>query len=127
LQLPASAKKSRREKFKEEPMTADTPPILGHSLNPAVWPVRDAGRDRPVSGTTAYGNGPQDFVTDTSETAAITHHQISLDGKKIHYTAAASHLVTVDPESSKPDAKFFYVAFTADGMDLMTRPVTLFL
>ena len=107
-------------------MTADTPPILGHSLDPAVRPVRDAGRDRPVSDTTAYGNGPQDSVTDTSENAAVTHHKFSLDGKIIHYTAAAGHLVAVDPESSKPDAKFFYVAFTAEGADLTTRPVTFF-
>ena len=34
--------------------------------------------------------------------------------------------MAVDPLSSKPASTFFYVAFTADGMDPTTRPVTFF-
>jgi len=33
--------------------------------------------DQPYFDTTAYGNGPNDSVTDQSENAAITHHQKS--------------------------------------------------
>src|SRR5262249_2331032 len=65
-------------------------------------------------------------ITDTSEAAAITHHTIVLGGKTIAYTATAGHLVAVDPSSSKPWAKMFYVAFTQDGSDSNTRPVTFF-
>lgn len=82
--------------------------------------------DQPFFDPVAYGNGPQDSVTDTSENAAVTRHEIELDGRRIRYTATAGHLVTVDSSSSKPDAKIFYVAFTADGADLTTRPVTFF-
>src|SRR5690349_4602438 len=42
------------------------------------------------------------------------------------YTATAGHLVTVDPSSSKPTAKIFYVAFTADPANAQNRPVTFF-
>ena len=44
----------------------------------------------------------------------------------IAYTATAGHLVAVDPVSSKPSAKFFYVAFTKDGAAANMRPVTFF-
>jgi len=82
--------------------------------------------DQPFFDPVAYGNGPDDSVTDTSENAAITKHSITIGGKKIDYTATAGHLVTVDASSSQPNAKFFYVAFTQDGQKEETRPVTFF-
>ncbi|MEM5344166.1 S10 family peptidase [Paraburkholderia azotifigens] len=82
--------------------------------------------DQPFFDPVAYGNGPDDSVTDTSENAAITRHSITIGGKKINYTATAGHLVTVDPSSSQPAAKFFYVAFTQDHQKEETRPLTFF-
>ncbi|HET9147715.1 MAG TPA: peptidase S1, partial [Acetobacteraceae bacterium] len=96
------------------------------SSDPTKRPVRASEKDQPFFDPTAYGNGPRDSVTDATENAAVTHHQIVLDGKSIPYTATAGHLVTVDASNSKPDAKMFYVAFTADGADPRTRPVTFF-
>jgi len=84
------------------------------------------GADQPCADTTAYGNGPQDSITDTTENAAITHHSVTIGGQDISYTATAGHLVTVDPSSSLPAAKIFYVAFTADVPDPTERPVTFF-
>ncbi|MGO9741722.1 MAG: S10 family serine carboxypeptidase-like protein [Roseiarcus sp.] len=85
-----------------------------------------APADVPVLDTTAYGAGPDDNIADVSENAAITHHSATIGGKTVPYTARAGHLAAVDPSSSKPYAKFFYVAFTADGADPSTRPVTFF-
>ncbi|WP_322011916.1 S10 family serine carboxypeptidase-like protein [Paraburkholderia sp. J12] len=82
--------------------------------------------DVPCFDPTAYGMGPDDFVTDMTENAAITHHTMELGGKAITYTATAGHLVTVDPSSSQPNAKLFYVAFTKDGESAQERPVTFF-
>lgn len=108
-------------------MASHTPPSHDTSAaDPAKRPVRAAQKDQPYFDPVVYGNGPQDSVADATERAAITHHEIVLDGKNIHYTAKAGHLVTVDPSSSKPDATIFYVAFTADGADRGTRPVTFF-
>lgn len=84
------------------------------------------GSDQPLLDTTAYGAGPDDSITDTTESAAITHHVVTLGGVPIPYTTSAGHLVAVDPLSSKPAAKFFYVAFSADGQNPSTRPVTFF-
>ncbi|CAM2141324.1 Serine carboxypeptidase [Pararobbsia alpina] len=82
--------------------------------------------DQPFFDPVAYGNGPDDSVTDATEAAAITHHTAVIGGKTIHYTATAGHLVTVDPSSSQPDAKMFYVAFTQDGQTEESRAVTFF-
>ncbi|CAM2165438.1 Peptidase S1 [Paraburkholderia sacchari] len=82
--------------------------------------------DQPCFDPTAYGNGPDDFVTDMTESAAVTHHAIQIGGEAIAYTATAGHLVTVDPSSSQPNAKIFYVAFTKDGVQAQDRAVTFF-
>src|SRR5579859_3039573 len=85
-----------------------------------------ATTDQPCSDTTVYGNGPNDSVTDATENAAITHHSTTLGGREVAYTATAGHLVTVDPSSSRPAAKVFFVAFTEDRPDTADRPVTFF-
>ncbi len=82
--------------------------------------------DQPFSDRTAYGNGPDDSITDATEDAAVTHHQTEIGGRTIAYTARAGHLVTVDPSSSRPQAKMFYVSFTADDAGQGTRSVTFF-
>jgi carboxypeptidase C (cathepsin A) len=82
--------------------------------------------DQPFFDPVAYGNGPNDSVTDATENAAITKHSMVIGGRKIAYTATAGHLVTVDSSSSVPNAKMFYVAFTADDQKEETRPVTFF-
>jgi carboxypeptidase C (cathepsin A) len=98
------------------------------SANPAAGgaSVPHRAGDVPFFDPVAYGNGPDDSVTDATENAAITKHSVTIGGKKINYTATAGHLVTVDPSSSQPDAKMFYVAFTQDGQKEETRPVTFF-
>jgi len=82
--------------------------------------------DQPCFDPTAYGNGPDDFVTDKTENAAITHHAMQIGREVIVYTATAGHLVSVDSSSSQPNAKIFYVAFTKDGAQAHERPVTFF-
>jgi carboxypeptidase C (cathepsin A) len=83
-------------------------------------------KDQPWSDPTAYGNGPDDAVTDVTERAAVTHHVLRLGGRPLSYTARAGHLVAVDAGSSRPAAKLFYVAFTLDGDATHERPVTFF-
>jgi carboxypeptidase C (cathepsin A) len=98
------------------------------SADPRVSPVRDEAQDQPLNDTIAYGNGPQDNIasSDANEAAAVTHHTIAIGDRTIAYTAKAGHLVIVDPSSSKPEAKVFYVGFTADSVAATARPVTFF-
>ena len=99
-------------------------PVL--SLNPAIAPVRAPEHDQPFFDPVAYGNGPGDSVTDITENAAVTRHTVQIGGATIAYTASAGHLVTVDPSSSKPSAKMFYVGFVADAAQRDARAVTFF-
>ena len=48
---------------------------------------------------------------------------MTLDGKTIHYTATAGTLLIRDDEE-KPYGSIFYIAYTQDGADPKTRPVT---
>lgn len=59
------------------------------------------------------------------ETTAVTKHDITLGGQLIHYTATAGNLLIRDAQDH-PNASIFYVAYTQDGADPKTRPVTFF-
>ncbi|KVD39680.1 peptidase S1 [Burkholderia ubonensis] len=83
--------------------------------------------DQPFVDTDVYGTGPNDAVTDATEGAAVVHRQVSIGGKVVKYTATAGHLTTIDPVTSQPNAKMFYVAYTQDNPDpSKPRPVTFF-
>ena len=58
------------------------------------------------------------------ETNSVTDHELSLDGKTIHYSATAGTLL-IDGDDAKPYGTVFYVAYTLVGVsDFRTRPVT---
>ncbi len=57
------------------------------------------------------------------EKPVATHHEITLDGKSLKYTATAGNLIIRD-EDEKPYGSLFYVAYTLDGADAGTRPVS---
>ena len=58
------------------------------------------------------------------ERTAATHHELTLDGKDLHYTATAGTLLIRDGEDDHPYGSIFYVAYTLDGADPNSRPVT---
>ncbi|KVZ00275.1 S10 family peptidase [Burkholderia ubonensis] len=100
--------------------TAANTPASGAATNAAP-------ADQPFVDTDVYGTGPNDAVTDATEGAAVVHRQVSIGGKVVKYTATAGHLTTIDPVTSQPNAKMFYVAYTQDNPDpSKLRPVTFF-
>ncbi|KVU62764.1 S10 family peptidase [Burkholderia ubonensis] len=100
--------------------TAANTPASGAATNAAP-------ADQPFVDTDVYGTGPNDAVTDATEGAAVVHRQVSIGGKVVKYTATAGHLTTIDPVTSQPNAKMFYVAYTQDNPDpSKPRPVTFF-
>jgi carboxypeptidase C (cathepsin A) len=56
---------------------------------------------------------------------SITHHTMSLHGASLTYTARAGTIV-IRNDDDKPQATMFYTAFSLDGANLRTRPVTFF-
>jgi carboxypeptidase C (cathepsin A) len=59
----------------------------------------------------------------TPEKAVATHHELALGGKTLKYTATAGTLLIHD-EEDKAYGSIFYVAYTLDGADAGTRPVS---
>ena len=59
----------------------------------------------------------------TPEKAVATHHELTLGGKLLKYTATAGTLLIRD-EEDKPYGSIFYVAYTLDGADAQRRPVS---
>src|SRR4051794_19114846 len=59
------------------------------------------------------------------ETTSVTKHDLTVGGQLIHYTATAGNLLIRD-EHDKPNASIFYVAYTQDGAEARSRPVTFF-
>jgi carboxypeptidase C (cathepsin A) len=59
------------------------------------------------------------------ETSAVTKHDLTVGGRTVHYTATAGNFLIRD-EQDKPNGSIFYTAYTEDGVDPKTRPVTFF-
>ncbi len=53
----------------------------------------------------------------------VTHHQITVGGKTLHYTATAGRLPIKD-QAGNTEAEMFFVAYTLDGADVSRRPLT---
>ncbi len=85
---------------------------------PAPSSAQPDAAAKPAAGSEQFPAPPA--VERTSE----TKHEITVNGKKIPYTATAGTLV-LKKEDGKPWASIFYVAYLRDGVpDASKRPVT---
>jgi len=87
--------------------------------------------DDKKSDTDKKSDKPEEPKPIPPETTSVTHHDGTFGGRTVHYTATAGNLLIhnatgENAEDSKPDASIFYVAYTEDGADPKTRPVTFF-
>ncbi len=57
------------------------------------------------------------------EKPVVTHHELTLAGKTLKYTATAGNLIIRD-QDDKPYGSIFYVAYTLDGAETGSRPVS---
>jgi carboxypeptidase C (cathepsin A) len=115
----------------EQPAT-ETPSQPSAQQAPASQPAERQQRREPATTPQAQaepsggtqGQGGQNYHWDMTEVAPVqTHHQITINGRTLHYTATAGRLPIKDP-TGKIDAEMFFVAYTLDGADTAKRPVT---
>jgi carboxypeptidase C (cathepsin A) len=59
----------------------------------------------------------------TEAAPVVTHHQLTIDGKLLKYTATAGRL-PVKRGDGRIEAEMFYVAYTLDGQEAAQRPLT---
>jgi len=68
------------------------------------------------------GPGPA-IGGEIDETPVVTHHTITIDGKPINYTATVAEM-PLKNSSGETEAHIFYMAYTLDGENPATRPLT---
>jgi carboxypeptidase C (cathepsin A) len=104
---------SKKDKKQTAPANAATPDKSAESGKPAEPPKADASE--AIDKEEHY---------DVAEVPpVITHHQITLNGKTLSYTATAGRL-PIKRGDGKTEAEMFFVAYTLDGQDAAKRPLT---
>jgi len=91
-----------------------------------VMPPPPSNGDQPYADPTFYSTAATGSLASATEGGALTHHQITLRGTTIDYTAIAGHLSAKNATTGADEASFFYVAYTVDNQDVTTRPITFF-
>jgi carboxypeptidase C (cathepsin A) len=95
-------------------------------------PAREMERERETPRATEQpaqqrgGGGATNtsFKFDMKETSpSVTHHSVTVNGRTLRYTATAGRLPIKNGEGMT-EALMFYVAYTLDGADVATRPLT---
>jgi len=112
---PESAKQaaSKKDKKQTTPASAATPDKTAESGKPAESAKTDASEA-----------ADKEEHYDVAEVpTVITHHQITLHGKTLSYTATAGRL-PIKRDDGKTEAEMFFVAYTLDGQDAAKRPLT---
>jgi carboxypeptidase C (cathepsin A) len=97
--------------------------LMGALGVPGLAQQQPGGRQRP--GTEAADQKEEQSVPIPPETNSVTKHDWTAGGQTIHYTATAGNLLIRD-DQDKANGSLFYVAYTEDGADAKTRPVTFF-
>ena len=83
----------------------------------------EAERSEPAQGGPG-GAANANFHFDMKETSpSVTHHEVTVNGHALHYTATAGRLPVKNGEGIT-EALMFYVAYTVDGSEPSKRPVT---
>lgn len=90
------------------------------SLRPADAAPRP---ERPQPAGAAGGEAPKPPAPAEEKPPVVTHHQITVGGRVIAYTATAGYMPMRD-EAGRLKANIFYVAYERDGQDRQTRPIT---
>jgi carboxypeptidase C (cathepsin A) len=111
----ADTAKSKQGKSEAAP-AAQTP-----APHPPAPPASEAN---PEIGKPSASDKEGEERYDMTEVApVVTHHQVTLDGKVLKYTATAGRL-PIKRDDGKIEAQMFFVAYTLDGQEPAKRPLT---
>jgi len=112
--------------FAQQPDTARSRPERPRSEQPPA--AAKAQEARPAEPVRAEDRkleaGAADERFDMTEVPpVVTHHQITVDGKLLKYTATTGRL-PIKSDAGRIEAEVFFVAYTLDGQDPARRPLT---
>jgi carboxypeptidase C (cathepsin A) len=107
---PAASKKDKKQ---ATPASAATPDKTAESGKPA----------EPAKTDASEAADKEEHYDVAEVPPVVTHHQITLNGKTLSYTATAGRL-PIKRDDGKTEAEMFFVAYTLDGQDAAKRPLT---
>src|SRR5689334_3804362 len=110
---PAASKKQAQPPV-EKPAEANLKPDPPAEPKPAI---------REIPGEKDKDKDKEEHFDMTEMPPVVTHHQITVEGKALKYTATAGRL-PIKRGDGKIEAEMFYVAYTTDGQDAAKRPLT---
>jgi carboxypeptidase C (cathepsin A) len=127
----ALAQQSDTSKASTAPTTKEkkskTEPAAAASSSPAQpVPATPPPQAKPEVAKESPGAPPADkeeHYDMTEVPPVVTHHQVTLDGKPLKYTATAGRL-PIKSGDGRIDAEMFFVAYTLDGQEADKRPLT---
>lgn len=105
-QKKSAQKQSQQQKPEESPAKSTEPAVK----QPETKPADDK-------------EGKDERFDMTEVPPVITHHQITVAGKTLKYTATAGRL-PIKRDDGKIEAEMFFVAYTVEGQDSSKRPLT---
>jgi carboxypeptidase C (cathepsin A) len=106
----SSARKQPAAQSSEKPPESAAKP----DATPEAKPIHEPSGDK---------ESKEEHYDMTDVPAVITHHEITVNGKLLKYTATAGKL-PIKRDDGKIEAEMFYVAYTLDGQDAAKRPLT---
>ena len=117
----ASTPANAKEK-KSKPEAAAASSSSAAQPTPATPPPQA----KPEAAKESPGDKPADkeeHYDMTEVPPVVTHHQVTLDGKPLKYTATAGRL-PIKSGDGRIEAEMFFVAYTLDGQEADKRPLT---
>jgi carboxypeptidase C (cathepsin A) len=119
-QQPESSKQSS-SKRQSQPPPAEKPAEANLKPEPPNPEPRPAIREVPSD--KEKDKDKEEHFDMTEMPAVVTHHQITVEGKALKYTATTGRL-PIKHADGKIEAEMFYVAYTLDGQEPAKRPLT---
>jgi carboxypeptidase C (cathepsin A) len=124
-QATSSNDQPKEKKTKNSEPAAKTQPAKSEEKKPgekAPEPNPPAEEQKAAVPKPGTDKDKEEF--DVTEVApVVTHHQITMDGKPLKYTATAGRL-PIKRGDGKIEAEMFFVAYTLDGQEAARRPLT---
>jgi carboxypeptidase C (cathepsin A) len=114
---PPDASKSKKAKAEpaQQPASETKPPEPARAQEAKPEPPKEAAGEK--------SNDKEDHYDMTEIAPVGTHHQITVDGKALRYTATTGRM-PIKRGDGRIDAEMFFVAYTLDGPEAGKRPLT---
>jgi carboxypeptidase C (cathepsin A) len=121
---PTSAQQNSSPKSQNQKKQPAAPASAEPAESTAAKPEASSEQRPPAPQPNADKEKDKEEHFDMTEVSPIaTHHQITVNGKVLNYTATAGRL-PIKRGDGKIEAEMFYVAYTLEGQDAAKRPLT---